>query len=273
VFQVYREQFSYDPIDLKAASESRTEDPQGWIQEKVSFDAAYGGERVVAYLFLPKKAAPPFQTVVYFPSSSSAVQPSSEDIGHYREFENSLSYLVKNGRAVLYPVYKGTFERGSAELASIHDGRTTHQYTELIVQIVKDFKRSIDYLETRPEIDARKLAYLGLSWGGRLGPLVAAVEDRVKTAILLVGGMRGEGRPEASPVSYVRRVKVPVLMLNGKYDFTFPFDTMVKPLFDLLGTPPGQKELKLYESGHFVPPNEMIKEVLAWLDKHLGPVR
>jgi dienelactone hydrolase/predicted Ser/Thr protein kinase len=273
VFQVYREQFSYDPKDLKAMVERRTDDSQDWIQEKVSFDAAYGGERVIAYLFLPKKASPPYQTVIYFPGSSTTAQSSSADMEHYREFENNLSYLVKNGRAVLFPVYKGTFERGNPELAAVSNGQSTHQYTEYVVQVVKDFKRSVDYLEIRPEIDASKLAYIGLSWGGRMGPLIAAVDNRVKALILLIGGMRGEGRPEASPVSYVRRVKIPALMLNGRYDFTFPFEVQVKPLFDMLGTPPGQKALKVYETAHFIPQNELIKEVLAWLDKYLGPVK
>jgi len=36
--------------------------------EKVTFDAAYDRERVTAYLFLPKNASPPFQTVVYYPA-------------------------------------------------------------------------------------------------------------------------------------------------------------------------------------------------------------
>ncbi len=273
VFQVYRDQFSYDPKDLRAEVERRTEDSEDWVQERVSFDAAYGDERVSAHIFLPKNASPPYQTVIYFPGSGSVMHPSSEDIEHFWEFERFLSYLVKNGRAVLYPVYKGTFERRNVELASIHAGRSTHQYTEYLVQLVQDFKKCIDYLETRPEIDAEKLAYLGFSWGGRLGPVIAAIESRVKTIILQVGGIQGVGRPEANPVNYMRRVKVPVLMLNGRYDLNFNLETQVKPLFDLLGTPPEQKELKIYESGHFIPQNELIKEVLSWLDKYLGPVR
>jgi hypothetical protein len=36
-------------------------------REKVTFDAAYDGERVTAYLFLPKNGSPPFQVVVYYP--------------------------------------------------------------------------------------------------------------------------------------------------------------------------------------------------------------
>jgi hypothetical protein len=61
-------------------------------------------------------------------------------------------------------------------------------------------------------------------------------------------------------------------MLNGKYDANFPYETSAKPLFDLLGTPDENKELKLYETDHIPPRNEFIKEILAWLDKYLGPV-
>ena len=37
-------------------------------------------------------------------------------------------------------------------------------------------------------------------------------------------------------------------MLNGRYDLIFPFETQVKPMFDLLGTPPEHKKLKVYDS-------------------------
>jgi alpha-beta hydrolase superfamily lysophospholipase len=67
-------------------------------------------------------------------------------------------------------------------------------------------------------------------------------------------------------------VKIPTLILNGKYDTIFPPETSSKPLFDLLGTPKDQKELKLYETDHIPPRNEFIKETLAWLDRYLGPV-
>ena len=61
-------------------------------------------------------------------------------------------------------------------------------------------------------------------------------------------------------------------MLNGKYDADFPYDTSQKPLFELLWTSPEKKHQFLYETGHFVPRNELIKETLNWLDKYFGPV-
>lgn len=271
VFQVYKEQFSYDKTDLRASVESRQESPGGWIREKIAFDAAYGGERIIAHLFLPENTPPPYQAVIYFPGSASLWTKSSEDLENYYEFPMFLSFIVKNGRAALYPVYKGTFERGDPALVPIHGGADSHAYTEFLIQIVQDFRRCIDYLETRPDIDSNRIAYYGMSWGGALGAIIPAVEERLKASILLGGGLGGRGRPEAYKLNYVTRVKTPTLMLNGKYDAGL--DIGIKPMFDLLGTPVEHKQLKLYETDHIPPRNEFIKETLAWLDKYLGPVK
>ncbi|MCJ7487173.1 MAG: protein kinase [Candidatus Aminicenantes bacterium] len=269
IFQVYKEQFSYDKTELNARVESREESPEGWIHEKVVFDAAYGGEKVLAHLFLPKNAPPPFQTVIYFPGSASTWERSSWNIESFYEFTMFLSFLVKNGRAVLYPVYKGTFERGNPAMTALHGGAPSYQYTEFLIQVVKDFRRSIDYLETRPDINSGKLAYYGMSWGGFLGAIIPAVEERLKASVLLGGGLVSAGRPEANEFNYVTLVRTPTLMLNGRYDNAL--EAGINPMFDLLGTP--DKNLKLYDTNHIPPRNEFVKETLAWLDKYLGPVK
>ena len=272
IFQIYKEQFSYDKTDLKARVESRQETSE-WIQERITLDAAYGSERVIAYLFLPKNTVPPYQTVIYFPGSASCYQKSSEHLESYYEFPMFLSFIVKNGRAVLYPVYKGTFERGNDRLAALLEGDgSSHQYTELLIQDVKDFKRCVDYLETRQDIDSKKLAYYGMSWGGQLGAIIPAVEERLKASVLLAGGFGQLPRPEANQFNYVTRVKTPTLMLNGKYDTLLPLETSSKPMFELLGTPAPDKQQKVYDTDHIPPRNEFIKETLAWLDRYLGPV-
>ena len=163
-------------------------------------------------------------------------------------------------------------ERRDAALAPIHTGDNSYQWTEWLIQFVKDFKRCIDYLETRPDIDRDKLAYYGPSWGGWLGAIIPAAEERLEASVLLAGGLIDWGRPEVHPINYVTRVKTPTLMLSGKYDTIFPYETSIKPMFDLLGTPDEHKELKLYETDHIPPRNEFIKETLAWLDRYLGPV-
>jgi eukaryotic-like serine/threonine-protein kinase len=240
----------------------------------VSFAAAYEKERVSAYLFLPRNVSPPYQTVVYFPGGVlSAMMRSSNDIEHYRDFEDNLRFLVQGGRAVMFPVYKGTFERGSDELLRIHTGDTTHQYSSYCAKVVKDLRRSLDYLETRPEIDRDKLAYFGWCWGGYYGTIICAVEDRLKASVLKNAGFWDFSRPEANEFNYVTRVRIPTLMLNGKYDPVFPLETAVRPFYDLIGTPPKDKKLLLYETDHYIPENEFIRETLDWLDRYLGPAR
>jgi dienelactone hydrolase len=272
VFQVYARQFDYDEKDLNATVEFRDETAEDWIQEKVSFDAAYGGERVTAYLFLPRGVDPPYQTVIYVPGSTSLYMSTSEDMEEYFEFSQYLSYLVVDGRAVLYPVYKGTFERKDKDLLLIHDRGGSHAHRDFMIEVVKDFRRSVDYLETRPDIDAQKLAYVGMSWGGRIAPLILAVEDRIKVAALILGGTRALGLPEINEVNYIPRVKIPVLMLNGRYDLIFPYEVEVKPMYDLLGTPEEDKKQIVFETGHFVPRLEMARDIMSWLDRYLGPV-
>jgi eukaryotic-like serine/threonine-protein kinase len=271
VFQTYKDQFSYDPKDLKSTIQERKEQPE-WVTEKISFEAAYPGERMQLFLFLPKNAAPPYQAVIYFPGSSATWAGSAQALEESNN--NVIRMVVTSRRAFVFPIYKGTYGRNQdfTDADRIHGGNDTHRYVEYLAQVVKDFRRSIDYLETRKDIDRERLAFYGFSWGGALGSILPAVEDRLKASVLLVGGFgRGNVRPEADPINYVTRVRIPTLMLNGKYDVhAFPYDTTVKPMFDLLGTPKEHKRIVLYETDHFVPRNELIKEMDAWLDKYLG---
>lgn len=61
-------------------------------------------------------------------------------------------------------------------------------------------------------------------------------------------------------------------MLNGHFDFGYPPETSQEPMFRLLGTPRENKRRVLYETGHVIPRNELIKETLDWLDRYQGPV-
>ncbi len=269
VFEVYKELFSYDKTDLNAHIEWRNESAQDWVQEKITFNAAYDNERVIIYLFLPQKNLRPYQTIVYFSSADALEQKSSKDLDKNGEFNLHLSFIVKNGRAVLFPIYKGSFERGPTVLSAL----TPHQFLDCLIKAFKDVKRSIDYLETRPDIDCTRLAFVGFSMGGWCGAIIPAIEDRLKASVIYVGALDPVPHPAVSQINYVTRVRIPTLMLNGKYDMFYPYETKAKPMFDLLGTPKDQKVLKLYDTDHYIPRNEEVKETLAWLDRYLGPVR
>lgn len=198
---------------------------------------------------------------------------SSADLERYYEFTMFLSFLVRNGRAVVFPVLKGTFERGGPQYAGLHSAAPTHAYTEYFVQVVKDFRRTIDYLQSRPDIDASRLAYYGMSWGGGQGSIVPATDDRLAASVLVSGGFNSVARPEALDLNFAPRVTLPTLMLNGRYDNLFGLETQIRPMFEMLGTPASDKRLILYDTDHIPPRTEYIRETLAWLDTYLGPVR
>ncbi len=266
-FKTFLTMYDYDPAPLESKSESHDSTSYA-TSEKVTFAAAYGNERVIAYLYLPKRGKPPFQTVVYFPGSNAIYAGSSK--GNLEV--NRIDFFLKSGRAVIYPIYKSTYERGDSLKSDYANG--TIFYRDHVLMWGKDLRRSIDYLETRPEIDSKKLAYFGVSWGGMLGGVMPAVEPRIKAAILYVAGLEMEmTRPEVDPLHFLPRIRVPVIMLNGKYDHFFPVETSQKPFFRLIGTPAEQKRYVLYEGGHFVPRTQLIAESLSWLDKYLGTVR
>jgi len=268
IFEIYKKQFLYDSIALNANLEKRDDSSEDWIMEKISFDAAYEDERMIAYLFLPKNSKPPFQTLIFFPGSYAVYNDSIPD----RWFHYFCGYLLKNGIAVVVPMYKGTYERKGSMSPKTHTSHESHLYTEYLIKWGKDLSRSIDYLETRPDIDAGKIGYYSHSWGGVIGGILPAVEARLKLSVNVTGGFSSKALPEADVINYITRIKTPVLMLNGKYDLTFPFAADVKPFYDLLGTPEKDKVLKVYESDHWVPTTEMVRETLGWLEKYFGPV-
>jgi serine/threonine protein kinase/dienelactone hydrolase len=273
VFEVYKAQFEFDRKDLKPVVEERDESSRDWIREKVTFSAAYGDERVIAHVFLPRKVGGPYQSVIYFPGSyATGGKPSTQGLPDLR----LLDFFLKNGRAVVYPIYKGTYERTgdlTNDIASPTE-EYRHAYTEWLIKWVKDFRRSVDYIETRSDFDHQKIAFCGFSWGGELAMFIPAVEPRVKANIILLGGFSDSyALPEAQGINYVSRIKIPTLMLNGKYDMIFPVESNVRPAFKLLGTPEKDKKLVVYDTDHYVPPKELIKESLDWLDRYFGPVK
>ena len=119
------------------------------------YTAAYGNERAIAYLFLPKKGKPPFQTVLFFPGSNALL---------LRTFSlyptASLDAILRSGRAVLYPVYKGTYERGDGMESDV--ANTTSDWRDHVIMWAKDASRAIDYAETRPDLDHEQAGLLRL---------------------------------------------------------------------------------------------------------------
>jgi dienelactone hydrolase len=182
-----------------------------------------------------------------------------------------VTFLVRSGRALVWPIYQGTYERRVGAV------RGNAAAWELRKQRVNDLRRVIDYLETRADLNAGTIGYYGYSWGAMpaMGAGALAVEDRIKTAVLSDGGLFFDRYqlPERDPLNYLPRIKIPVLMLNGEYDAIFPRLTSQEPMFQLLGAPAEHKKHRLFKDSHAAHiRNERVQETLNWFDHYLGPV-
>jgi len=260
-FESYKRFYAYDRTPLSAIETAAEERNSIWRKQTISIAAAYGNERVPMYLFLPNEGRPPYQTIVYFPTSYARNVPSSTRLD-VAQFE----FLVRSGRAVVYPVYQGTFER---RLPNAEVGTTA--YRDMQVQWAKDFLRVVDYLATRPDVDATSLGFFSVSMGSYFAPIPLALEPRIKGAVVIAGGLRYNYPPETQPANFMPRVHVPMLLINGDADFETPPKARERYV-SLLGTT--EKKHITLEGGH-VPSDyvSVIRETLAWYDTYLGPVR
>jgi serine/threonine protein kinase/dienelactone hydrolase len=266
-FNYFLKQYSYDKTALDAEILS-TREEDDWIEQIIRINAAYGAEKMNIYLFLPKNIRPPYQTLIFFPGSGAIHTRSSKYIG----LGSSRNFIVKSGRALIWPIYKSTYERGDNLLSDTPE--PTNSWKDHIIMWTKDFSRTVDYLETRNDIDPDRLIYYGVSWGGAMGGIIPAVEKRLSGCLLLVAGLPFQRTlPEVETINYLPRIKMPVLMLNGRYDFFFPYETAQIPFYKLLGTPEKNKKIFVYEGGHIVPHTELAKETLIWLDTNFGKVQ
>jgi eukaryotic-like serine/threonine-protein kinase len=265
-FNIFLRQYAYDksPVDAQVQVVA---DTGIWKIEKITMSAAYANDVLTVYVFLPRDRKPPYQPVIFFPGSNVIYESKFE--GGYAD---NVDFIIRSGRALIYPVFKGTFERRDGLNSDLADESVF--YKDHVIMWRKDIGRAIDYLESRPDMLSDKVGYFGWSWGGFMGGIIPAVEKRIKAIVLHVGGMEmNNALPEVDQINFLPRVYQPIIMLNGKHDMFFPVETSQKPMFDFLGTPKKDKKIIIYDAGHRVPRNELIKESLVWYDKYLGPVK
>ena len=121
VFAAYKSLYTYDKSPLHATIEA-TEQNSNWTRQRITIDAAYGHERMAVYLYLPKSGAPPYQTIVLFPAGGASHDHTLNNLDAYLP-----DFIIKNGRAIVFPIFKGTFERVDGRSASREDDSNTYR--------------------------------------------------------------------------------------------------------------------------------------------------
>ena len=154
VLAAYQHMSVYDRTPLNAKVDSAVEHTRDWRKERITLDAAYAGERFSLYLFLPKNVKPPYQTVVFSPGARVLLLTNSKSLGDTAYFD----YVVQRGRAVLYPVYQGTYERRFR--------RGLPGANQMIDLSIQDSSKQHVVLETPHDVLALRLALVSavLGW-------------------------------------------------------------------------------------------------------------
>ena len=257
--------FRYDdaPLDAEVVEVKETDE---WRREKITFNGA-GGDRVIAYLYLPRNYRRPLQVV--------HCVPGGDVYNRARSLSDSLEMtfvpFTNSGRAVFGVVLKGFIERDRPP-GYTPSSPTTVEYLEERAKDIIDMRRGLDYLQTRSDIDASRIAYFAPS-AGSAKLILAAIETRYSSIAMMGATIRRyepQVKPEISSINYIPLIRGPKLMLHGRYDEAAPLKTEAEPLYKLLSEP---KRLTVFEGGHIAPREVLLPTINGWLDETLGPVK
>lgn len=288
VFAGFLRQLEYTDSPLEARIEERTEGSH-WIREKVSFATAYDAERTVAYIHLPRRGVPPFRTIVVWPGAQALGIRDGDSAIDAHVQQPLINGLLRGGSAIVVPVVIGMWQRPvpcpetwfCIGLVEGPDGVERRDYTRrdyftdrIQWKQLQDLHRTVDYLETREDMDTDRLGFLGTSWGGTKGPfLVGPKAERFRASVLLsASGFSGSPAiPERYSKHWAQRLKVPTLSIVGNVDFLTPIEQSVRPFIEML--PIDEKRLVVVPGGHIEPyvADRALKEASDWFDTYLGP--
>ncbi|MBL4821117.1 MAG: SUMF1/EgtB/PvdO family nonheme iron enzyme [Gammaproteobacteria bacterium] len=267
VYEVLLESYRYDSTNLNPTIEKVSEETLDWTEEKIYLNTDYDSDRFAVYLLKPKTPGP-HEAVIFFGGLGLFYRNRPSETYPLEQMD----YIMKSGRALVFPVYWGSFERYAGLFELDPTGVEFEELSRLLTHRWRsDLGRTLDYLETRDDLITQEgFDYFGRSYGASVATPLIAIEERIKTAVLVIGGFPYIRLPSSvEPLNFASRITQPVLMLNGRYDNLFPVETQQLPFFNLLGTPATDKQIIHYDMGHQLPPrNELVKEMINWFDKY-----
>jgi dienelactone hydrolase len=165
--------FDYDSKQALELQDKVIEDFAGGAIHDVTYTSPRGGT-VSAYLILPKGKGP-FAAVLF---------------GHWgngtrAEFIPEAKLYAKAGVVSLIPDYP--WDRAGESRKSLDHYDKPEIDRDIQIQAVIDLRRGIDLLLARPDVDRKRLAYVGHSYGAQWGSILSAADQRMKVSVLMAG--------------------------------------------------------------------------------------
>jgi len=165
------------PIVVRRPQEPKP--PYPYNEEEVSFPNTHAGITLAGTLTYPTSGGP-FAAAVLI--SGSGAQDRDENIFNHKPFKVIADHLSRNGIAVLR--YD---DRGKAGSKGDFASATTADFAS-------DTRAAVAYLQTRKEVDGKKIGLIGHSEGGLIAPMVAGNSKDIAFIVLLAGpSLTGKG--------------------------------------------------------------------------------
>jgi dienelactone hydrolase len=261
-------QFDYDssaPLDVK---EVTSEVKDGAVVHDITYAGPEG--RIDAFLVTPEGDGP-YPAVEFMPGAPGA---------KYTFFTEAIE-LAKAGVVSLLP--NPPYARPPIEDVVVFEPSDK----DGIVQEVKEMRRGIDVLVSRPEVDPSRLGYVGFSWGASLGAILSAVERRLHSFVLMSlvphlsadmrklaeeQGAEGdltayeEAMQPIDAINYLPHAAPSAVFMQAGEQDTRPSPEDTQEAFAATSDP---KKLQMYDTEHDL--NAQAKaDARAWLIEQLG---
>ena len=266
MFDYYKSQFDYPKNDINVQTNFINDPNDIYTIESFSMEPAYRSqEKLTGFIIYSSKNLKKPNPVIVFPHAGSLRQNNIETIPP--RLIRTFSYLLDEGYAIIYPIYSGLYNRSRNNEC---DDDIEYCRKNNVFRKGKDYKKVIDYLETRSDFNFNNLSYYGSSMGANYSNWMLAIDDRVKSAFLLVGGVNTS--PQAKEIdqhNYTRRIKVPIFHIVGKLDPVVSYEKAFLPWKKIIGTP--KKDLRIIEMdnvGHYVPRDTIYAYHKNWIEKY-----
>ncbi len=273
-FQARLPFFDYDsgiPLDGRVV---RQWESDGTVRRKVVFRGAQGF-LVPGMLEFPKNGLKPPPLVLLLHGWSG----SKDDwwrADSYLSGGVMRKALLESGHAVL-ALDAATHGERSHEIDFQHVNpfedpraparRNYYTFSEITIQTIKDYRRALDYLAGRGEVDMKRIGLVGYSMGGMDAFYLLSVEPRIRTAVACVPPLHSAGYGPTSPIDYTWGVgDTRLLMLMGRTDELGDAARVEASYQQYIRSP--KSKLIWYDAGHKLPP-AYVRDAAAWVKAHL----
>lgn len=270
-FEVMSQFFDYDkdiPLDARVVDIA---DHPNFTKEKIVF-RGINNSRVPGYLAIPKNTNSPVPCVLLI----HGVGDTKDSWWNETSFNSGgllSKQLIDAGFAVLaldaqYHGERAVNNDFESPDVFIFQKEWLIRARNMIVQSVIEYRRVMDYLSTRREIDSNRFGAIGYSMGGMMIFNLASVDKRIKVAVASVTPILKEEYSALAVYNFAPFINsTSFLMLNGKDDGRNYNIEEAQQLFELLNS--DNKNIRFFESGHKLPV-EWTQNASDWIKNHMN---